>query len=219
MFEADSNESEQLVVTTVAAETVAGFGGYDHVHWYVGNAKQAVTYYVTRMGFEQVAYRALDTGSRAVASYAVRNGNVTFVLTSPLRSSAQAEDPNDKVLLQEISDHLETHGDAVKDVAFEVDNVDVVYAQAVQNGGTSISAPKTLSDENGEVRVATIQTYGDTTHTLVDRKSYRGPFMPGYKAPREKKDVLNAFLPQINLEAIDHCVGNQDWDGMEDICE
>ncbi|KAI9731621.1 MAG: hypothetical protein M1818_007751 [Claussenomyces sp. TS43310] len=205
---------------TVPSESSLGdYRGYDHVHWYVGNAKQAVTYYAARMGFTQIAYRALDTGSRAVASYAVRNADVTFVLTSPLRSAEQAEDPKDRQLLRDIAAHLETHGDAVKDVAFQVDDVDAVYNQAVNNGGVSISAPETVSDENGSVRTATIKTYGDTTHTLINRTNYHGAFLPGFKPAKGKADPLNAFLPSVGLEAIDHCVGNQDWGEMEDICK
>jgi 4-hydroxyphenylpyruvate dioxygenase len=202
-----------------APSSTLDYRGYDHVHWYVGNAKQAVTYYVARMGFKQVAYRALDTGSRVVASYAIRNGDVTFVLTSPLKSADQAEDPKDQKLLQEISDHLERHGDAVKDVAFEVDNVDEVYNQAINNGGKSISPPETVSDKDGYITTATIQTYGDTTHTLICRKHYNGIFLPGFMPAKEKIDPLNTFLPTITLEAIDHCVGNQDWDEMDQACE
>ncbi|OBT42783.1 4-hydroxyphenylpyruvate dioxygenase [Pseudogymnoascus sp. WSF 3629] len=195
------------------------YRGYDHVHWYVGNAKQAATYYVARMGFHKVAFRDLSTGSRAIASYAVRNGSVTFVLTSPLRSASQAEDPKDKKLLAEISAHMEKHGDAVKDVAFEVDDVDEVYNQAVKNGGKSVSPPETVTDESGSVRVATIQTYGETTHTLISRKEYKGVFLPGFKAAPDAEDPLNTYLPKITLEAMDHCVGNQDWDEMDNICE
>jgi 4-hydroxyphenylpyruvate dioxygenase len=202
-----------------ATSTTDDYRGYDHVHWYVGNAKQAASYYTARMGFELIAYRDLSTGSRVVASYAVRNGEVTFVLTSPLRAPYQAEDPEDRAHLQEIADHLTKHGDAVKDVAFEVDNIDEVYSLALESGAKCISAPKSESDENGSVRTAVIQTYGETVHTLVERKGYSGPFMPGFKAPKQKTDPLNTFLPAINLEAVDHCVGNQDWDEMEAACE
>src|SRR5215510_5232995 len=34
----------------------AGYQAFDHILWYVGNAKQAASYYVTRMGFKHVAY-------------------------------------------------------------------------------------------------------------------------------------------------------------------
>lgn len=204
---------------STAATSISQYRGYDHIQWYVGNAKQASTYYISRMGFTLLAYRDLSTGSRAIASYVLRNGGVTFVLTSPLRSAARAESPEDAILLAEIAAHLEKHGDAVKDVAFEVDSVEDVYAQAVAGGGKSVAAPRTVEDENGQVLKATILTYGETTHTLLSRKNFSGVFLPGYKTATGKVDPLNGLLPAVNLEAIDHCVGNQDWDEMNDACE
>ncbi|KAF2179067.1 4-hydroxyphenylpyruvate dioxygenase [Zopfia rhizophila CBS 207.26] len=204
-----------------ASADLAVYRGYHHVHWYVGNAKQAASFYVSRMGFERVAYRGLETGSRAIASHVVRNGNVTFVITSPLRCLEQSTgfSNEDKKLLREIHDHQERHGDAVKDVAFEVDSVDAVYNAAIRNGAESVCPPHTMSDPHGSVRLATIKTYGDTTHTLIEKSSYSGVFLPGYRPETAAKDPMSRFLPQVKLEAIDHCVGNQDWDEMENICD
>jgi len=172
------------------------------------------------MGFERVAYRGLETGSRATASHVVRNGNVTFVLSSPLRCLEQGTrfSPEDEALLQDMHAHQERHGDAVKDVAFEVDDVDALYAAAVANGAIAIRAPHTTSDAHGSIRLATIRTYGDTTHTLIAKASYTGVFLPGYEATSSAPDALQSVLPAVRLDAIDHCVGNQDWDAMEDAC-
>lgn len=100
----------------LSSTDVASYKAYDHVHWYVGNAKQAAAFFVTRMGFEKIAYKGLETGSRIIASHVVRNGAVTFVLTSPLRGLKDLEQysPDDQHLLKEIHSHLEAHGDAVK---------------------------------------------------------------------------------------------------------
>ncbi|KAH8705058.1 putative 4-hydroxyphenylpyruvate dioxygenase [Talaromyces proteolyticus] len=204
---------------------LSSYRGYDHVHWYVGNAKQAASYYVTRMGFERVAYRGLETGCRHLCSHVVRNGDITFVLTSPLRSLNPTKlaqfSAEDQDAVKEIHAHLEKHGDAVKDVAFAVDSVDAVFNAAVRNGATAVSSPKTIEDAHGSVRLATIRTYGDTTHTLIERgQTYTGIFLPGYRAeaPGAPKDPISAQLPSINLRRIDHCVGNQDWEEMEDVC-
>lgn len=99
-----------------SVEDVASYRAYDHVQWYVGNAKQTAAWYISRMGFERVAYRGLETGSRAIASHVVRNGAVTFVLTSPLRGLGDMDKvaPEEQELLREIHEHLEHHGDAVK---------------------------------------------------------------------------------------------------------
>jgi 4-hydroxyphenylpyruvate dioxygenase len=105
------------------------------------------------------------------------------------------------------------------DVAFQVDSVDAVYEEAIHNGAVSVQRPMTVRDEDGEVRIATIKTYGDTVHTLVQNISYKGLFLPGYRASTGSKDPLSKLLPDIRLEAIDHCVGNQDWDQMESVCD
>lgn len=118
------------------------------------------------MGFNRVAYRGLETGSRLVASHVVQQGNITFVFTSPLHSASTRVSSITKAereQLQVIHSHLETHGDAVTDVAFAVDNVDAVYNAALDNGARIISPPHTTADENGSVRTAVIRTYGDTS--------------------------------------------------------
>lgn len=106
--------SPALEATSVV--DVASYRAYDYVHWYVGNAKQAAAFYVSRMGFERIAYKGLETGSRVVASHVVRNGSVTFVLTSPLRSLNDLEkfEPAEQQQLKELHSHLEKHGDAVR---------------------------------------------------------------------------------------------------------
>ncbi|EKD16255.1 uncharacterized protein L3040_009510 [Drepanopeziza brunnea f. sp. 'multigermtubi'] len=211
--------------TPGAVDGTPNFHGYDHITWYVGNAKQAASYYTTRLGFYTVAYKGLETGSRYIASHVVANGNIRFVLTSPIKSYTCLDEDEpisseERTLLKEIYAHLEKHGDAVKDVAFEVDNVEAVYNQAVSQGAVSVRQPQTVGDEDGSVTAAVIRTYGDTTHTLISRDSYHGVFLPGYKAiPASKvEDPLQKLLPRVSLEAIDHCVGNQDWGQMEAAC-
>ncbi|PSR83238.1 Glyoxalase/Bleomycin resistance protein/Dihydroxybiphenyl dioxygenase [Coniella lustricola] len=199
------------------------FNGYDHVTWWVGNAKQAASYYSTLFGMRPLAYRGLETGSRFFTSHVVGNGDVRFVFTSPIRSYAHLPGdepitPEEKQLLQEMHAHLERHGDAVKDVAFEVDSVEGVYSRAISNGAEAVQAPKQLSDKQfGSVTTAVIRTYGDTTHTLISRDGYSGPFLPGYRAATAPACAL-AF-PDVKMTRIDHCVGNQDWDAMISACE
>lgn len=206
---------------TNGAASLASYKGYDHVHWYVGNAKQAASYYIARMGFERLAYRGLETGCRHLCSHVIRNGDITFILTSPLRSLDQLDrfGPEEQAQLKEIHHHLEQHGDAVKDVSFEVDSVDSVFNAAKDNGAKVVSYPKVLQDKDGQVKVATIQTYGQTTHTLIERSSYAGPFLPGYRMETGASDPLTRLLPPVPLKRIDHCVGNQDWDEMDKICQ
>ncbi|KAG5949389.1 hypothetical protein E4U60_005580 [Claviceps pazoutovae] len=203
------------------------FTGYDHVTWWVGNAKQAAAYYVNLFGFTHIAYRGLETGSRYIASHVVANHDVRFIFSSPLRSEAhlpegEAISPEERELLRDMYTHLERHGDAVKDVAFAVDNVEGVYRKAVREGAIAVQEPRVLSarqDEDkahGSVITAVIRTYGDTTHTLIQRGNYSGPFLPGFRA--SKTPTATTALPAVRLAHIDHCVGNQDWNEMISAC-
>ncbi|KAI1844168.1 hypothetical protein JX266_009652 [Neoarthrinium moseri] len=202
---------------------VPNFQGYDHVTWWVGNAKQAASYYNTLFGFTTIAYRGLETGSRYFTSYVVENGDVRFVFTSPIRSCVHL--PKDEPisqeelgLLKEVHAHLERHGDAVKDVSFEVDDVDAVYNRAVSGGARSVQEPTVIHDkQHGSVKTAVICTYGDTTHTLISRTSYTGPFLPGFRAATPTPSSV--VTPPTRLSRIDHCVGNQDWNEMVQACD
>lgn len=201
------------MVTAITPESASLYSGYDHVTWYVGNAKQAASYYITRMGFRSAAYKGLETGSRNVCAHVVENGSVRFVFVSALR------DKGDDDWVNEIQDHVSKHGDAVKDVAFAVDDVKGVYASAIANGAVSISPPTVTEDDHGEVIMAKISTYGDTTHTLIQRDDYHGVFLPGFRQILDV-DPINLLLnDSIPLEVIDHCVGNQDWNEMDLACE
>lgn len=203
------------------------YHGYHHVTWWVGNAKQAASYYSTRMGFRTVAYAGLETGSRSIASHVVQNGSVCFVFHSPIRAgrparlvaNGAAASADEVELVREMHAHLEQHGDAVKDVAFEVDDVWAVYTRAVEKGAVGVAAPRVLRDEvDGDVMTASVRTYGDTTHTFIEKMGYTGVFLPGFKTV-EKVDALSIGLPECPLQVIDHCVGNQDWNQMEEACD
>lgn len=165
--------------------------GTDHIEFYVGNAKQASMFYQYAFGFELVAYAGPETGVRDRASYVLRQNKITLVLTSALHPES------------EISEHVKLHGDGVKVLALWVDDARKSFEETVSRGAEIAHPPKVLTDEYGEVVLASIKTYGDTIHTFVERKNYRGPFMPGYK-PRQ-----SAFKVQpIGLKYVDHCVGN-----------
>ncbi|KAI2641965.1 4-hydroxyphenylpyruvate dioxygenase [Xylaria nigripes] len=206
---------------------VPEFHGYDHITWWVGNAKQAASYYNTLFGFHTVAYRGLENGSRYFTSYVVTNNDVCFVFTSPIRSHAflpadVSISEDERALLKEMHEHLERHGDAVKDVAFEVDDVQAVYDRAVSGSdglAISVQPPRIdRGDKNeGSVQTAVIRTYGDTTHTLISRRGYTGVFMPGFMARGPAPSSV--ALPRIDLVRIDHCVGNQSWNEMVAACD
>lgn len=80
--------------------------------------------------------------------------------------------------------------------------------RAVERGADIVREPWEEKDENGSVKMAAIKTYGDTTHTFVDRSNYKGLFLPGYEASKYV-DPLDALLPDCLLQETDHIVGNQ----------
>ena len=172
--------------------------GTDYVEFYVGNAKQAAHYYMSAFGFQAIAYAGPETGVRDRASYVVRQNKLTFVLTTPLR-------PNN-----DMADHIYKHGDGVKTLALLVADAADAWEQTTKRGGKTYMEPQHLRDENGEVVLSGIHTYGDTAHIFVERKNYKGAFMPGYR-PWSYPHFAPA---DTGLLYVDHCVGNVGWNQM-----
>lgn len=179
---------------------------FDHCTYWVGNAKQAASYYCSRLGFERVAYKGLETDSRQMVSHVVRQGKIIFVFSSQLEPDTP----------KEFGLFLSKHGDAVKDIAFEVEDLDAIFKRAVAQGATVVREPYDETDVDGTVRQATIRTYGDSTHTFIDRSKYKGLFLPGFQAITEA-DPINKIMPPVHLEFIDHIVGNQPDLEMTDV--
>ena len=171
--------------------------GTDFVEFYVGNAKQASHYYRTAFGFQLVAYRGPETGTRDRATYLMQQNKVRLLLTSPLSPEHPA------------AAHIAQHGDGVRDIALWVDDARKAFDDAVERGAKPAQKPTVMRDEAGEVVIAGIHTYGDTIHSLVERRNYKGLFLPGFQpvAPR--------YSPSpVGLQYVDHCVGNVELGAM-----
>ena len=172
-----------------------------HVRFFVGNARQSAYFYRNAFGFEIAAYKGLETGSIDEAGYILKQGNITLVLESPLRATHPE------------SDRLRLHGDGVRDIALEVDDVELSYRLAVERGATGATVPMTLTDEFGSVTFASIRAYGDTTHSFVNHDNYTGPFAPGntvvqfaYSMPLGSEEItvaqkMPAQMPQVAVVA------------------
>jgi len=171
--------------------------GTDYVEFYVGNAKQAAHFYKTAFGFQSYAYKGLETGSKDSVSYVLKQDKIRLVLTTPLNSKS------------EINKHIVKHGDGVKVVALWVDDARKSYEETTKRGAKSYMEPVVEKDEHGEVVRAGIYTYGETVHMFVERKNYKGRFMPGFK---EWKSDYNP--EPTGLKYIDHMVGNVGWGEM-----
>lgn len=171
--------------------------GTDYVELYVGNAKQAAHFYKTAFGFQSLAYKGLETGSRDTVSYVLKQDKIRLVLTSPLNSE------------QEINKHIVKHGDGVKVVALWVEDARSAYEETTKRGAKSYLEPTVEKDENGEIVKAGIYTYGETVHMFIERKNYNGTFLPGYV--KWESD----YNPEpVGLKYIDHMVGNVGWNEM-----
>ena len=172
--------------------------GTDYVEFYVGNAKQAAHYYITAFGFQPLAYAGPETGLKDRASYVVRQNKLTLMLTTALRSG------------NEIADHVYKHGDGVKALALKVDDAASALEETTKRGAKKYKDLTTLTDDNGEVVISGIHTYGDTVHLFIERKNYNGLFMPGFRA------WSNPYFKTTDtgLQYVDHCVGNVGWNQM-----
>src|SRR3954454_4345471 len=143
--------------------------GTDYVEFYVGNAKQASHYYRSAFGFELVGYRGPETGVRDRASYLLQQDKIRLVLTTAIRPDHPA------------AEHVHAHGDGVRDIALWVDDARQAFRAAVERGARPVQEPAVLRDDEGEGVIAAIHTYGDTIHSLVERREYKGLFLPGFR--------------------------------------
>jgi 4-hydroxyphenylpyruvate dioxygenase len=172
---------------------------WDHLHFYVGNAKQAAHFYATAFGFRVAAYAGPETGVPGRASYLLEQNQLRFVVTSSLSPSGP------------IAEHVARHGDGIADVALRVPDARAAFALATSHGARAVTEPHEERDATGSVTLATIATYGDTVHTFVQRDGYEGTFMPGFVPAAQSPHAPNA----PNLLHVDHCVGNVGWNEMD----
>ena len=192
---------QQLVEQSAADKTVTDFlplNGTDYVEFYVGNARQAAYYYRAAFGMKLVAYRGPETGTRDRASYVVQQDKIRFVLTTPLYPGGP------------VADHIKLHGDGVHEIALWVDDADSAYRETTKRGARGVSEPADFQDEHGQVRISAIAAYGDTIHSFIERRNYRGVFLPGFRAV-EGDDAVSR---PVGLKYIDHMVGNVGWGQM-----
>lgn len=178
--------------------------GWDAVVWIVGNAYQSSTYFQTVFGMELVAYTGPENGNRDHRAFVLRSGAVRFVLVG-------AVDPKSA-----LAEHHRRHGDGVIDICLQVADVDRCIDHARAEGATVIAEPHDVSDEHGTLRLATIATFGDTHHTLVDRSRYFGPYKPGYVARTSPASNRPDGQSRRLFQALDHIVGNVELGRMDE---
>ena len=94
----------------------------DHIELYVGNARQAAVFYETCFGFRRTAYRGLETGCRDSASYVLEQGDIRFVLTSPLGPD------------HPVAQFIHHHGDGVGIIALQVPDAAAAFRGLIDLG-------------------------------------------------------------------------------------
>ena len=179
------------------AEDFLPINGTDYVELYVGNAKQSAHYYKTAFGFQSLAYCGLETGVKDRTSYVLVQDKIRLVLTTPMVPEG------------EVADHIRKHGDGVKVIALWVDDARSAYNETTSRGAKSFFEPMVEKDEHGEVVRAGIHTYGETVHIFVERKNYKGVFLPGYESWNSEYNPA-----PTGLKYIDHMVGNVELGSM-----
>ena len=193
----DVDQLHQLVGLVEYDESTDKFPviGWDAVVWLVGNATQTAHFFQSAFGMELVGYAGPETGVRDHKAYVLKSGACRFVI----KGGVSPDSP--------LLDHHRAHGDGVIDISLEVPDVDQCIRQARSAGARILSEPHDETDEHGTVRLASIATYGDTVHTLVDRSRYDGVYLPGYVA-RTSGYAKRTGAPKRLFQALDHVVGN-----------
>lgn len=168
---------------------------WDHLEFYVSNAKQAAFFYSQTFGMEIVAYAGLETGVLDRTSYMLQSGDMRFVITSAMQGN------------HPIAQFVNKHGDGVKDIALLVDDAEKSYAETVKRGAVGVMEPTVIEDRlgNGYIKRATIKTYGDVVHSFIERKNYTGTFLPNFMPQKYTGGPRPA---NCGLLRIDHIVGN-----------
>ncbi|MCB0728840.1 MAG: 4-hydroxyphenylpyruvate dioxygenase [Ignavibacteriae bacterium] len=173
----------------------------DHLEFYCGNAKQSAFFYQYVMGFKLTGYSGLETGNKEKASYLLEQGKIRFILSTSLTDD------------NFIAEHHKRHGDGVRDIAMEVEDATKSYAETTSRGAKGVMEPTEFKDENGVLIKSSIQTYGDTIHSFIERKNYNGLFMPGFVSAEDK---AVKGITDVGLKAVDHIVGNVELGRMNE---
>ncbi len=187
---------------TLPADTVAGqLLGWDHLEWWVGNARAVTAWLTSGFGFDVVAYAGPETGVADRASYLLAQGDIRFLVTAGLGPDS------------EVARHVLEHGDGIRQLAWGVADPAATAALAQHRGATVVAEPHTVTGEEGAVTTAAIGTYGETRHLLVDRSGWHGVWGPGFSAERLPPRPAG---PAVGLAAVDHVVGNVEEGRLDD---
>src|SRR5215510_5701775 len=159
----------------------------DYVEFYVGNASQATHFYRMAFGFTPIAFSSLETGERDRTSFVLQQNNVTLIFTSALSPGSP------------VAEHVRIRGDSVKDIAFNVDDVQYTFQETLRRGARPVLEPTVFEQEEGRFVKATVAAYGDTVHSFIQRDGADTRFFPGYQKTKNPAPGI-----PTGLTAFDH---------------
>jgi 4-hydroxyphenylpyruvate dioxygenase len=175
--------------------------GWDHLEWWVGNARAVTAWLCGGFGFEVLAYCGPETGQPDQVSYVLGQGDVRFVVTAGLSPES------------EVTRHVLVHGDGVRNLAWSVADPVKALETAERRGARVVAEPSTFEGEAGSVTTAAIATYGEVAHVFVNRSDWHGAWGPRFSADRLPHQWRSA---DVGLRSIDHVVGNVEEGRLDD---
>jgi 4-hydroxyphenylpyruvate dioxygenase len=191
----------QATLTRSAPSVADQLQGWDHLEWWVGNARAVTAWMAAGFGFDVVAYSGPETGVTDRVSYVLAQGNIRFVITAGLGPDS------------EVSRHVLRHGDGIRHLAWRVEDAYVAASSAAAKGATVVAEPTSVNGDAGSVTTAAIATYGETRHLFVDRSDWQGGWGPGFTSDRLPTRPVGSA---VGLTSIDHVVGNVEQGRLDD---
>jgi 4-hydroxyphenylpyruvate dioxygenase len=160
--------------------------GFDYIELAVGNVRHAAHYYQTIWGFQPVAFRAVNAGQTDRTSLAMRQGNITLLLSGAVRASSA------------IAETFRLHGESVMTIGLQVDDAEAAYEAAVASGATSVSKVSNVRDDDGQIVCAEVRALAGFTYAFIERSDYRGAFSPGFRP------IMSSHASQPIFNDLDH---------------
>jgi 4-hydroxyphenylpyruvate dioxygenase len=106
-------------------------------------------------------------------------------------------------------EYFNNHGEGVSKISFRVDNVDKSLETAISRGAKLVSDIEVIETEDGPIRKASIQGFGDVLNEFTERSNSK-IFDPQLKVVNSNK-----FPLETRVSRIDHFTNNVPFGEME----
>ncbi len=154
----------------------------DHMEFWSNNSRYTADFYINNLGFKLTGIKDVYSGENSTNEYVLENGGVRMIIKSP-------SGPGNKVF----KEFLSKHGDTLRGVTMEVDDLSKLYKRALLKNATIVEEPHEIEDEDGKIKKMSILMFGDIVHTFIEKNEYKGKLLPGYKSvnPEDTVDFKN----------------------------